>query len=181
MNKKVYLIRKSKWLLAIIFAKIFIILSFWLLTLYIIIYSLDFIKEHSLTQVVIFLSYILTFFVYFEIIISLTNYFYDIIIIDNKSIHRFRLWLLFKEYVFILDLYMIQEVDSHLTGFISVLLNVWELNILELKDRVTTIHFIDNPQKVAKNIRELQYKFVDKDRNPSNNKRNNSIHKIRQK
>lgn len=162
MENKVYFIRKSKWLLVLIVLKTIILISFLSIVLYWLVSLSTEIKEHSLTSIVIFLLYILTFFIYVNIIFPIVFYFYDIVIINHKSIYRFKLWLLFSEYVYILDLYKIQEVDSHVDGMLHVILNIWELHLIELNDKENKIHFLDNPQEIAHNIRELQYKFVDK-------------------
>ena len=167
-KEKVYFIRKSKWILALVLLKSIFFLSFLVIILYWIAYFSSDIKQHNLTNIVILFLYILLFSIYLEIIISIARYYYDILIIDNKSIYRFKLWILFKEYIFIIDLYMIQEVDSHISGILNVLLNIWELNIIELKDRITTIHFLDDPQKIVHNIRESQYKYVDKKEHKTN-------------
>jgi len=164
----IYVIRKSKWLLLLILLKIFILITFFIIILYWIVKFSNTINSNWLTDTIIFMVYILSFFIYFNIIISLTSYFYDLIIIDNKSLYHFKLWLLFKENVYIIDLYMVQEVDSQIKWVTNVILNVWEVNIIELKDRITTFHFIDNPQEITNKIRELQYQYVDENQYKKN-------------
>jgi len=157
-----YFIRKSKWILTIIILKTITLFMFLILILILIIHFYSKITCTSLPDIFILLYWILLIIIYNVIIIDLSRYFYDIIIINNKSVYHFKFWVLFKEYVFIMDLYRIQEVDSHINGILGVLLNVWDINIIELQDKIITIHFIDNPQKIVHKIRELQYKFVDK-------------------
>ncbi len=147
---------------------IILMIFLWIVFYLVLIFSQE-IQNNELTQIVTLLLYILTTFIYLNIIFSIVFYFYDIIIIDHKSVYRFKLWLLLSEYVYILDLYRIQEVDSHVDGILHVLLNIWELHIIEQNDKENKVHFLDNPQKVAHKIREFQYEFIEKRKKNINN------------
>lgn len=166
-NRNVHFIRKSKWVLIIILWKIFVFLSLLIWISYLTIRFSSIIQNHWLNLVVLIIMYIIFLFLYINILISITYYFYNILIINHKSIYRIKLWLILSEYIYIIDLYKIQEVDSYVDWLLQVILNIWTLKLIEQNDKKNEIHSLDNPQEIAHIIREIQHKYVDKENDKS--------------
>lgn len=164
-NKDIYFKRKSKYLLFLIILKILILVILMIAALYLMVIFHNKTQEYDLWIIVIILVYIFIWFIYLNIIFSITNYFYNVMIITHKSIYHFKLWLLMSEYVYIYDLYKIQEVNSNINWFLNVILNIWEVSLIEWNDKENKIHFLDDPQALTHIIRNNQKKFVDKSKN----------------
>jgi len=160
---KFHLVRKSKWLLLLIILKIIIITLFLLLVLLFFYHLIKhFWKEISIPLIII--AYFLVFWGYFSSIISLTRYFFDILLITDKTIYKFKIGLFFSEDISMVEIYRIQEIKAFTNWFLRVLFNVGELHLVEQKDKEKIIHNIDNPEKIAKIIENIKVELVQKRR-----------------
>jgi len=63
-----------------------------------------------------------------------------------------------------IEIYRVQEIKALTNWFIRVLLNVWELHLVEQKDKEKIIHNLDNPEKIAKIIENIKIELVKKRR-----------------
>lgn len=145
-NIKIF-IRKSIFLLILIIFKISILLILEIIILYSIHLMINSLwKEFDL--LFISLLYIWSITIYFIIIIWLTFYFYSVVIISDSKVYKLKLWLLFYEDIDVVELYRVQEIKAQKEWLFHVLLNIWNLHLVEQKDREKIIHFIDNPEKV---------------------------------
>lgn len=154
-----YLKRKSKYLVLLIALKIFALIALLILALYFIIFFHNKTQKYELWIISVILLYFFMWFIYLNIILSISNYFYNVVIITNRSIYYFKLWMLMSEYVYIYNLYKIQEVNSNINWFLKVILNIWELSLIEWNDRENKIHFLDDPQNLTHIIRDRQKKI----------------------
>jgi len=159
--EKVYFVRKSKWIFLLIILKVIIFFILSILILYFL-SSISWKLWNEFKYVEIWLLYLILFISYIAIITSIVGYFYNVFIVTNKWIYKFRLWLFFTEDVDIIDLYKVQEIKSKSEWFINVLLNIGELHLVEQKDSEKIIHFIDSPEKIAQIIKWVQHKLVEK-------------------
>ena len=163
-------VRKSKWLLFlitlkiifIIFLLIFVFHFFWFL-----------IKKFGteIEPTLILISYLLVIWWYFSSIIPITKYFFNFLIITENYVYKYKIWLFFTEDMSIVELYRIQEVKAYSDGFFRVLLDIWDLHLVEQKDKEKIIHWIDHPNQVAKIIEEMKNKAI-KNRFKINKKEN---------
>ena len=81
-------------------------------------------------------------------------------ILTQKSIYKFKVWLFFSEDISMVEIYRIQEIKSTTDGFIRILLNIWDLHLVEQKDKEKIIHNLDNPQQIAKKIEEIKVNLI---------------------
>ena len=157
--EKEYLIRKSKWLLLLTLLKLIIILIVsWIIIYFAYLLSLKGSNEFMSIEIVLIYSSL--FFSYFAIVTSLTRYFYNLTIVTHKGLYKFNIGIFSIEDMDIVDLYRIQEIKAHNDGIIQVLLNIWELHLVEQKDREKIIHNIDNPKKAANIIEKIKNKVI---------------------
>ena len=160
---KTHIVRKSKWLLLLIIIKILVITIFSLLVL---IFFSHTIQKYGkdIAPSLVAIAYFIIFWGYFSSIISITRYFFDILLITPAIIYKFKIGLFLTEDISMVEIYRIQEIKAFTHGFIRVLLNVWELHLVEQKDKEKIIHNIDNPEKVAKIIENIKLELIKKRR-----------------
>ena len=150
---KYYFFRKSKRILLLIFLQVLVIILFTIFAL-IIFYH---IIKHAWKEIIytlLIISYFIIIWWYFSSIIPLIRYFFDILIIADKNIYKFKIWPFFIEDISIIEIYRIQEIKAFTNGFFKVLFNVWELHLVQQNDENEIIHNLDNPKKIAKIIEE---------------------------
>ena len=154
-----YLVRKSKYLFFLIVLKVFFLILFSVLILQ----FATIVWNNANWWIKIFeiiIIYILLIRFYISLTRSVVNYFYDLVIISNKWVYKLKLWLFLSENTEIVDLYKIQEIKAHTEWIVSVLLNIWDLHLVEQKDTEKIVHFIDNPEFIANIIRWVQHHLI---------------------
>ena len=115
----------------------------------------------EIAPTIIIISYLLIIWGYFSSIVPLTKYFFDFLIITDQYVYKYKIGLFFTEDMSIVELYRIQEVKAYSDGFFRVLLDIWDLHLVEQKDKEKIIHWIDHPNQVAKVIEEMKNKAIE--------------------
>ncbi len=102
----------------------------------------------------------LIFYVYFKIVVDIVSYFYNLLVLDQGKLYTFKLWLFFHESIDVIELYRVQEIKAKKEGFWCVLLNVWNLHIVEQKDKEKIIYFLDNPDYIESILEDCKEKII---------------------
>ncbi len=160
---EIYFVRKSKWILVLVILKIIFILWFTSLVLFFFHHITKYLWNELIPGVIV-ISYIIVIIWYLSSIISLARYFFDLLIITDNIIYQFKMWLFLIEDISIIEIYRIQEIKSYTRWFIRVLLKVWDIHLVEQKDKEKIIYNIDSPKQVAKNIERIKLNIIEKRR-----------------
>jgi len=161
INKnKSYLVRKSKMVLFGIIFKIIFELTLASFLVWAMHHFIKLVPDFKYVWLIVI--YIIVIITYFSILISIIRYFYDVLIINKKEVYRIKIWLFLVEDIDVVDLYRVQEIKARMEWFIWVLLNIWDLHLVEQKDREKVVKLLDNPEKIAEIIKHIQEQLIKK-------------------
>lgn len=156
------LVRKSFWLLFVYILRSVFLILFISLLIYWFTYFISTLPE-GLFLLKVFLWFIILLWIILTLltIISwIVLFHFDIVICSDQKIFRFKLWLFFKDNVDIIELYRIQEVRVNMSNFIKILLNIWDIRLIEPNDIVKEVHRLDEPKRVALAISKEKDKLI---------------------
>jgi hypothetical protein len=142
-----------------IFSILFLCFFYWFFITYkhVFVWNLDFISKWLFVFIFVMLNY-----VFFRHILSLIDYYNNLIVIHNNKLSIIRCSLILKDDVEAINPLNIMKIDVFSHWLISNLLNFWNLVIEQQKDEVRTFHFIPNPEKLLKIIREIRSREEEK-------------------
>ena len=98
--------------------------------------------------------FILLNYTFIKFILDLIEYHNNLIIIQDDHIVIIKSSLFFKDDFEIIDSYRVMKIDSFCHWFIANVLGYWNLVIEQQKDDVRTFHFIPEPFKILKLLRD---------------------------
>jgi len=154
------LLRKSKWLLYVVFLKvIFFMLLLW--ALWYLVSLMSSVSQQSDLKDwigIIILFFMLHFFI--GSIVWFVRYFYDVVVCSSDKLIRVKLWLINKDTIDSIELYRIQEMEVMMDWFFRIIFNVWDIGFVELNDQRKIIHWIDKPKRVMLLIQEIKDKLI---------------------
>ncbi len=155
-----YLIRRSKWLLYFYIVKsIFLVLLAFFLTYFILK------LEHTIWETwdkkyIVYALWLLlwVFIVYISIKIPIyfIRFFYELEIINKELIYKLNIWIFHKDDISIINLNNIQEVKAISEWLFKILFKISDIQLVELRDQVKVIHFLDYGKDIANLILEFK-------------------------
>lgn len=138
-----------------IFSLLFIFFLYWFYFRYksVFIWDLNFIRILFFIFIFIILNYI-----FFKYILSLIEYYNNLIVIHDNKISIIKCSLILKDDVEAINPLKIMKIDVFSHWLISNILNFWNLVIEQQKDEVRIFHFIPRPERLLQIIRDMRAK-----------------------
>jgi hypothetical protein len=141
--------------LKFILSIVFLCILYWVYISYkqVFVWNLSSIKIWVFVFMFVMLNYI-----FFKHIMSLINYYNNLIVVHNDKISIIKCSLILQDDIEAINPLNIMKIDVFSHWFFSNILNFWNLVIEQQKDEVRTFHFIPNPKKLLQIIREVRNK-----------------------
>jgi ABC-type multidrug transport system fused ATPase/permease subunit len=159
-----YIIRKSRWLLFLYILKLSFLFLLSFLLIYFNIKLKDYIWIDSPDKLFIvnFMWILLwIFLVYASIkwVLYFIIFFYELEIICKDKIYKLNIWIFRKDDISVVNLLNIQEVKSITEWFFRTLFQISDIELVEQRDEIKVIHFVDDWKEIVKLITELKSKI----------------------
>lgn len=165
-----FLIRKSKWKLILIilrvifFMLIFIIFWWWVFKIKEVLHN-EFYFVESFFGIALLA---LMFYYFIRFIVRIVSYFYDVFVVWEDKIYKFKVGFWFKENIEIIELYRVQEIRAVCDKFTHVLFDVGHVVLVENTQKERVIHRIDKPKQVVSDIQSVKDKLIARRRYKTN-------------
>jgi hypothetical protein len=156
-----YIIRKSKWLLYLYILKLSFLFLLSFLLIYFNIKLKDYIWINSIDKLFIvnfiwILLWIFLIYASIKWVLYFIIFFYELEILCKDKIYKLNIWIFHKDDISVINLSNIQEVKSVIGWFFRTLFQISDIELIEQRDEVKVIHFVDNWKDIVKLITELK-------------------------
>lgn len=156
-----YILRKSKWLLYSYILKTTFLFLLSLLLIYFTIKLKDYMWIDSQDKVFIvnfiwILLWIFLIYTSLKWVLYFIIFFYELELISKDKIYKLNIWIFRKDDISIINLANIQEVKAITLWFFRTLFKISDIHLVEQRDEIKVIHFIDNWKEIVKLITELK-------------------------
>ncbi len=113
-----------------------------------------------LTNIIWVLLWLFLIYIFVNITNWLIKFFYWIEIITETKVYKFNIWIFSTDDISVINMFNIQEVKSVREWFFKVLFNISDIYLIEQRDKMTIIHYVDDGATISNLISKFKEKLI---------------------